>query len=200
MESQTYINEVDVRKIAVGQKVQITLDADATKKMDGTVTQIANVGEQRPNQDSKVFEVKIKVEKPDTTLRPGMTTANAIEVASIPDVLSIPLESTVTEGGFTYVYKKSGSHVVKQMIEAGTSNDNEIIVRKGLTKDDRVLLAPPTDKATLKTEIIPGLKSLTDSTRDSDAVKGVALPLPTKLALPNKAPPATSKTPAKPKG
>jgi hypothetical protein len=168
--------------------------------MDGTVTQIANVGEQRPNQDSKVFEVKIKVEKSDTTLRPGMTTANAIEVASIPDVLSIPLESTITEGGFTYVYKKSGRGVVKQMIETGTSNDNEIIVRKGLTKDDRVLLAPPTDKATLKTEIIPGLKPLTDSTRDSDAVKGVALPLPTKLALPTKAPPATSKTPAKPKG
>ena len=38
MESDTYINEVDVRKIAVGQKVQITLDADPTKKLDGTVT------------------------------------------------------------------------------------------------------------------------------------------------------------------
>src|SRR5476649_2081878 len=36
MESQTYINEVDVRKIALGQKVQITLDADPTKKLDGT--------------------------------------------------------------------------------------------------------------------------------------------------------------------
>src|SRR3954467_7989598 len=80
MESQTYINEVDVRKIAVGQKVEITLDADASKKLQGTVTQIANGGGQRPNQDSKVFEVKIKVEKADTTLRPGMTTANAIEV------------------------------------------------------------------------------------------------------------------------
>ena len=63
MESQTYINEVDVRKIAVGQKVAITLDADPTKKLAGTVTQIANVGEQRPNQDSKVFEVKVEVTK-----------------------------------------------------------------------------------------------------------------------------------------
>src|SRR3954469_20017951 len=38
MESQTYVNEVDVRKIAVGQKVQIALDADNTKKLEGTVT------------------------------------------------------------------------------------------------------------------------------------------------------------------
>src|SRR3954470_15667038 len=94
MESQTYINEVDVRKISVGQKVQIALDADPTKKLAGTVTAVANVGEQRPNQDSKVFEVKITLTQSDTTLRPGMTTSNAIEVASIPTVLSIPLEST----------------------------------------------------------------------------------------------------------
>jgi multidrug efflux pump subunit AcrA (membrane-fusion protein) len=198
MESQTYINEVDVRKIAVGQKVEITLDADASKKLSGVVTQIANVGEQRPNQDSKVFEVKVAVTKADTTLRPGMTTANAIEVASIPNVLSVPLESTVTEAGFTYVYKKTGRGVVRQMIETGTSNDNEIIVSKGLTKDDRVLLAPPADKAELKTEIIPGLKPITDSTRALDAAKGVTLPLPQKAVTP---PPAIKPGPAtKPKG
>src|SRR4051795_7816765 len=93
MESDTYINEVDVRKVAVGQKVEISLDADPTKKLSGTVTQIANVGEQRPNQDSKVFEVKIQVTKADTTLRPGMTTSNAIETAAVPNVLSVPLEA-----------------------------------------------------------------------------------------------------------
>src|SRR4051812_7048324 len=202
MESNTYINEVDVRKIAVGQPVQITLDADATKKLDGTVTQIANVGEQRPNQDSKVFEVKVALTQSDTTLRPGMTTANAIEVASIPNVLSVPLESTITEGGYTYVYKKTGRGVVKQMIETGTSNDNEIIVRQGLTKDDRVLLAPPTDKADINTEIIPGLKPLTDSTKRSDAADGVTLPLPKKDLMPPKkaAPAPLAKTTTKPNG
>src|SRR5207302_9558893 len=117
MESDTYINEVDVRKIVIGQKVQISLDADPTKRLVGTVTQVANVGEQRPNQDSKVFEVKIEVLKADTTLRPGMTTANAIETSLINDVLSIPLEAVISEGGFSYVYKRDGSHVVKQQIE-----------------------------------------------------------------------------------
>src|SRR4051812_12907693 len=126
MESNTYVNEVDVRKVAVGQKVEISLDADPTKKLSGTVTQIANVGEQRPNQDSKVFEVKIQVTKADTTLRPGMTTSNAIETASVPSVLSVPLEAVVSEAGYSFVYKKDGSHVVKQQIETGLTNDNEI--------------------------------------------------------------------------
>jgi RND family efflux transporter MFP subunit len=176
MESQTYINEVDVRKLSVGQKVAITLDSDPSKKLDGTVTAVANVGEQRPNQDSKVFEVKIDVLKADTTLRPGMTTANAIEVASLPNVLSVPLEAVTSEGGFSYVYKKSGRGVVRQMIDAGATNDNEIVVRKGLSKDDRVLLTAPADKATIKTEIIPGLQPALPNT-SGDTAKGVTLPV-----------------------
>jgi RND family efflux transporter MFP subunit len=199
MESDTYINEVDVRKIAVGQKVQITLDADATKKMQGTVTQIANVGEQRPNQDSKVFEVKISVAHPDTTLRPGMTTANAIETASFSNVLSVPLEAVINEGGYSYVYKKTGSHVVKQMVEPGTANDNEIIIKRGLTKEDHVLLTVPTDKTDIKTAVIDGLKPIVAPNPSADTAKSVTLPA-------TKTPPAAMKAPAgaqvvtKPKG
>jgi multidrug efflux pump subunit AcrA (membrane-fusion protein) len=192
MESDTYVNEVDVRKISVGQKVQISLDADATKKLEGTVTHVANVGEQKPNQDSKVFEVKIEIAKADTTLRPGMTTANAIETASIPNVLSIPLEALVTEGGYAYVYKKDGRSVVKQMIETGTMNDNEIIVKRGLDKDDRVLLSVPSDKTGIKTNAIPGLKPMTAPTTGSDTAKGITLPATKKLPAPP--------TSAKPKG
>jgi hypothetical protein len=60
-----------VRKLSVGQKVAISLDSDPSKKLSGTVTAVANVGEQRPNQDSKVFEVKIEIAQADTTLRPA---------------------------------------------------------------------------------------------------------------------------------
>ncbi len=194
MESDTYINEVDVRKIQVGQKVSISLDADASKKLDGVVTQIANVGEQRPNQDSKVFEVKIQVTKADTTLRPGMTTSNAIETASIPNVLAVPLEAVVVEGGYSFVYKKNGSHIVKQQIETGITNDNEIVVKQGLAKDDHVLLAPPTDKTGITTSTIPGLKPTTGPALGSDTAKGVSIPA-------SKTPPApeAKKTEAAPK-
>jgi hypothetical protein len=196
MESQTYINEVDVRKLAVGQKVEITLDADPSKKLPGTVTQIANVGEQRPNQDSKVFEVKVKLTAVDTTLRPGMTTANAITVASVPNVLSIPLEAVVSEGGFSYAYRKSGSGVVKQMLELGMTNDNEVIVKRGLDEKDRVYLRPPANKESIKTEVIEGLKPLQDTTTGD--TRGVSLPV-TK-APPPAAPAQQGTTAAKPKG
>jgi len=176
MESQTYVNEVDVRKLSLGQKVVVSLDADPTKKLNGSVTQIANVGEQRPNQDSKVFEVKIEIATPDTTLRPGMTTSNAIETASLPNVLSVPLEAVVTEAGFSYVFKKSGRGVVKQMVETGAMNDNEIVVRRGVEAGDRVLLAPPTDQSGISTSKIPGLMPTTAPIAGGDTAKSVKMP------------------------
>src|SRR3970282_1354338 len=90
MESVTYVNEIDVRKVAVGQPVVITLDADPSKRLTGRVTSVANVGEQRPNADAKVYEVKVAVEQSDTTLRPGMTTGNAIETFRTDDALFVP--------------------------------------------------------------------------------------------------------------
>jgi RND family efflux transporter MFP subunit len=200
MESDTYINEVDVRKISVGQKVEIALDADPTKKLAGTVTAVANVGEQRPNQDSKVFEVKIEVAKADTMLRPGMTTANAIETSVVSNVLSIPLEAVLTESGFSYVYKKDGNHVVKQQIETGVMNDNEIVVKQGLKKDDRVLLSPPTDKTGIATATIPNLKPSTGATAGADTAKSVSLPAKTTVKTDTKSVVPAAPAPAKPKG
>jgi len=143
MESVTYVNEIDVRKVAVRQPVAITLDADPTKRLTGKVTSVANVGEQRPNSDAKVFEVKVEVEQSDSTLRPGMTTGNAIETLKVADALFVPLEALGSEGGLSFVYKQSGGRVVKQEVITGAVNDDEVIIVRGLGADDRVLLSPP---------------------------------------------------------
>jgi multidrug efflux pump subunit AcrA (membrane-fusion protein) len=106
MESITYISELDIQKIALGQQVKLKLDANPNKPLSGTVTAVANIGEQRPNSDSKVFEVRIKVVESDTTLRPAMTTSNEIQVARLDSVIAIPLECVHTEGPTTFVYRK----------------------------------------------------------------------------------------------
>ena len=93
MESITYVNEVDIQKVSVGQSVRIGLDADPDKRLSGTVSHVANIGEQRPNSDAKVFEVSITVAESDTTLRPAMTTSNTIVVAEIDSALYVPLET-----------------------------------------------------------------------------------------------------------
>ena len=156
MESVTYVNEIDVRKIAVGQSAVITLDADPTKKLTGKVTSVANVGEQRPNSDAKVFEVKLTIDQADTTLRPGMTSGNAIETHRSSDALFIPLEAVSSENGIPVVYKQSGSRIVKQEVATGAMNDDEVIIERGLAEGERVLLSVPHDKDKLELVRIPG--------------------------------------------
>jgi multidrug efflux pump subunit AcrA (membrane-fusion protein) len=119
MESVTYVNEIDVRKIAVGQPVVLTLDSDPTKRLPGKVTSVANVGEQRPNSDAKVFEVKIVLEQADTTLRPGMTSGNVIETSRTPNALYIPLESVSNAEGIPFVFRQSGSRFTRQEVALG---------------------------------------------------------------------------------
>lgn len=156
MESITYVNEIDVRKIAAGQPVLLSLDSDPSKKLPGKVVGVANVGEQRPNADAKVFEVRVAVEQADTTLRPGMTTSNAVETMVVKDALYVPLESVMNEGGVSYVYKRNGARVVRHQVETGAMNDDEVVIKRGLAEGDRVLLSPPANAAELETVKLPG--------------------------------------------
>ena len=149
MESITYISELDIQKLGLKQTVKIKLDADPNKVLTGKVTSVANIGEQRPNSDSKVFEVRITVDKSDTTLRPAMTTANEILVAKLDSVLSVPLECVHTESGLTYVFKKSGRSIVKQEVALGMLNENATVVTRGLTGQDELLLATPPEPGKL---------------------------------------------------
>lgn len=156
MESITYVNEIDVRRVIVGQEVSIALDSDPDKRLTGTVTAVANVGEQRPNSDAKVFEVKVTVALPDTTLRPGMTTSNAIRTARLADALSVPLEAVTSVDDVPYVYKRSGVRIIKQEVETGVMNDNEVVILRGVQAGEQVLLVPPANADRLTAQRLEG--------------------------------------------
>lgn len=144
MMSKTYVNEVDVRKVLPGQKVEVGLDAYPDKKLTGVVAHVANVGEQRPNSDSKVFEVAVEIDGTDATLRPSMTTSNKIISKQIDQALYIPLESLHSHAdSVTFVYKRRGLGAEKQEVVVGEANNSDVIVVSGLANTDEVYLSVP---------------------------------------------------------
>ncbi|WP_020404578.1 efflux RND transporter periplasmic adaptor subunit [Gracilimonas tropica] len=145
MESVTYVNEVDVQKISEGQNVEIGLDAIPEKKLSGEVTSVANIGEQRPNSDSKVYEVIIEIAESDSVLRPAMTTSNRVIVNRVQDAMYIPLETIHVQDSTSFVFKQSGLFPVMQEVELGLMNENEVIVNRGLSMDDVIYLSLPSD-------------------------------------------------------
>lgn len=143
MISKTYVNEIDISKIKVGQKVTIGIDAFPQLQFTGTVTQIANIGEQLKNSDAKVFEVIIKISEKDSTLRPAMTTSNEIVINKYDSVLFAPIESVFGNDTINWVYKSNGRSTQKQQVIVGESNENDIIIYEGVSKGDILLMTVP---------------------------------------------------------
>ena len=143
MMSRTYVNEIDISKIKVNQPTEVIVDAFPDKKFTGYVTEVANIGEQRPNQDARVFEVKIQLNESDTIMRPAMTTKNTIVTHVERDVLYIPIEGIHVNDTITYVFRVVGNRPVRQQVRTGIRNDNQIIIREGLEEGDRIYLTVP---------------------------------------------------------
>jgi RND family efflux transporter MFP subunit len=149
MQSKTFINEVDISKVRVGQPVSISLDAYPQGQLKGEVLEVANMGEKRKNDDSKVFEVIIKITESDSTYRPGMTTSNQIVTTELDSALLIPIEAVFGDDNHRWVYVKDGG-IDKREVQVGTANDIEIVVLKGLQEGEVVLLNEPADAKGMK--------------------------------------------------
>ena len=141
MNSKTYVNEIDISKVKPNQTVSIGVDAFPDRRYTGVVTEVANVGEQLPSSDAKVFEVVILLNETDTTLRPAMTTVNQILTKSYDSVNFIPLEAVHSTDSMSYVIKTG--RPIKQIVDLGEANANFIIVLEGLAEGDELFLTIP---------------------------------------------------------
>lgn len=158
MQSKTYVNEVDVRKVKVGQAVDVGLDAYPDKRLTGIVTRVANVGEQRPNSDAKVFEVSVEINGTDPTLRPSMTTSNKIIASVMDSVVFVPLESLHSQhDSITFVFLKDGLNTIKKEVIVGETNANDAVILEGLTAEDKIFLSVPAGMDEKPVELLPSL-------------------------------------------
>ncbi len=166
--SKTYVNEIDISKVKEDQHVNIGVDAFPELSFTGKVLQVANIGEQLPKADARVFEVTIILNETDPKLRPSMTTSNSIVTNSFENVLYVPLEAVYSNDSLTYVYKKNN---VKRLVLLGEENENKVIIEKGLKEGERVYLSKPEngenydyDNMELAEEIKNRLTKETDNT------------------------------------
>jgi HlyD family secretion protein len=180
MVSKTFVNEVDVRKVKQGQQVSVGLDAYPDKKLKGSVIRVANVGEQRPNSDAKVFEVAVELEGTDPTLRPSMTTSNRIVAKVVENALFIPLECLHNEADtINFVYKKNGLKVTKQEIIVGETNANDAVILGGLAENELVFLSVPGGTENDDVKLLPELNGKRQKKEEKEEKKPeVAPPTP----------------------
>jgi len=150
MEVVTYVSEVDIQKIKANQLVEIGLDSDPNKRLQGKINTVASIGEQKPNSDAKVFEVVIDVLTPDTLLKPAMTTSCKIYCANFKDVLYAPIEAVQKAGSIYFAYVKENGKIYKQEVKTGMANETDIVITEGISENATLLLSTPKDTAKME--------------------------------------------------
>lgn len=143
MESKTYANEVDIRKIKKDLLVKIGFDAFPEIEFEGVITGVANVGEKKRGSDIKIFQILIALSETNDNIRPGMTTSNRILTFSKDSVLSVPLEAVFAKDSISFAYVKSGFSIEKKQIKLGESNNDSVIIMDGLKEKEIVYLTEP---------------------------------------------------------
>ncbi|MEP7014519.1 MAG: efflux RND transporter periplasmic adaptor subunit [Verrucomicrobiota bacterium] len=102
MESRIDVNENDVVNVKVGDKAKIKIDAYGDRKFLGTVYQIANTGTTTgtgTQEEVTNFQVKIRIDDHDVTLKPGLSCTADIETNMVKDVVAVPMQAVTIRTG-----------------------------------------------------------------------------------------------------
>lgn len=131
------LDETDLKRVSVGQKVTIVLDAypDAT-----IVTTITSIGF-TPTETSTgtTYEVKMALTPQDgTTLRLGLNGTASVILTEKDNVLTLPAGAVNSSSGTPSVLIKSGKTYKEQKIETGIENGGMVEIVGGLGDQDHV--------------------------------------------------------------
>jgi len=137
---EVQISEVDINKVAVGQKATVTFDAIANKEYTGYVSSISSSGEEDENGVVQ-FSVWVKLEDADDQVKPGFTSVVSIVTAEVQDALLVPYDAIVSRDGSYMVVLVNGSSTTMVPVEVGATSDLFAEITSGeIEEGDQVII------------------------------------------------------------
>jgi multidrug efflux pump subunit AcrA (membrane-fusion protein) len=134
------VDEIDVANVAVGQKVQFTLDAFPGKRFEGRVGSVAPAPSQR--QGSTVYSALISFTRPpEAPVRTGMAASLTITSLTKNNVLLVPNRAIKTIGSRKYVSRITGDNRTEDVpVETGLTNGEQTEIASGISEGDRIAI------------------------------------------------------------
>jgi len=151
---ETRVRETDIHKVERNQGVKVRVQAYPDLKLTGIVTLVGTLAqEEKERRGAKFFGVTIQIDGSEPRLRPGMTAQVEIEVEERPRALFVPLQAVFEREGRSVCYVVRRGRLQAQDVVTGPSNQDFVVIDRGLREGDRVALrdpgAPPTDFGSL---------------------------------------------------
>ena len=141
--SETYVEEIYISKIKVGDSARVHIDALRKQVKVGVISNISNVGQEMNGFESKVFKVNIRIASDNKRIKPAMTTNNEIIISREQNVLVIPRSAIFNAEAKQFVYLKEFRGVSVRYVEIGNQNEKFVVIKSGLMEGDKILLNKP---------------------------------------------------------
>lgn len=170
------VGESDLGKVKAGQRVRITVDALPGKEFTGHITSIAIMPDAQSSwmgSGPNVYATEIFIDGDGSALRPGMSCQAEIVVEHHEMAVSVPVEAVLRVKGTPTVYVAKGRDIEERPVEIGLANETMIRIVSNLAAGERVLLAPPLERASVvHSNIIEGVRG----ENDDDPRDGIGTP------------------------
>jgi len=131
------VPEKDLTFVAKGQPVDVSLVADPSRPLHGTVLFVSDVLE----PDTRRAKVRIAFANPDGAMKPNMF-ATTTFLAPEESQLVIPTSALLMNNDSTTVFVESAPGTFeRRTIETGYDMNGSVVVTKGLSAGERIIVA-----------------------------------------------------------
>jgi RND family efflux transporter MFP subunit len=134
------IPEGEIGKIYIGSHVSVTISALTGQSFEGRIDALGMTADPL----SRTYAGKIAVANAEHVLRDGMVSQARIYGTTKVQVLTIPGNAVVRDAhgvSIVYVYDASRRLVFARRVETDSFLENEVVVKNGLTTQDKVVIA-----------------------------------------------------------
>lgn len=135
------INEVDIGKITMGDRVAITVDAFLGDTARGVVRLVPPAARQQ--ERVRVFDVEIRVQDGEGILRPGMTANVRISGPVRRNVVRVPVEAVLLSEGKPVVFRIGSAGPERIPVRLGLSDLSYVEILEGVAPGDSIALEDP---------------------------------------------------------
>jgi HlyD family secretion protein len=144
LQVDTFVDEVDIGKVKVGQKATFTVDSFPSREFAGKVAAIYPKAVIQENVVN--YDVVVESTDPyDGLLRPEMTASVTIQLDARENVLAVPVKAVKRERGKSVVYVMSSAGSAQpREVKVGWKDSQWVEIVSGLEEGQTVLLDGPT--------------------------------------------------------
>ncbi|SMD09833.1 HlyD family secretion protein [Sporomusa malonica] len=142
MQIEANIDQTDIGKIVLGQKVTFTVDAYPNKTFTGTVATISRKSVVSSNVT--YYPVTIDVNNAENLLNPGMVARVSVTISESKGALTLPLSAIKTDKTGKYVVTPGQNGQTQNVtVTTGNTGDDRVEITSGLSEGDKVVVSQP---------------------------------------------------------